>query len=281
MRPTTDPVLIANLIRHVDCLAGLIGPRPLSKFTAFTAAATYVERELAKAGYEVSRQTYTIGNKDVANIIAELPGGTKKEEIVILGAHYDTVFMTPGADDNASAVAVLIETARLVRNLNPARTIRFVGFACEEPPHFHTGEMGSQVHARQCRIFDERIIGMLCLEMVGYYTTVLGSQNIPPGIPRTISLSEAIFSLPWETCVLSGCRGSFVAGSNEPCSFPYFRSACPNRFRRFGCPTTALFGTRATRRSCLPTQVSCAIPTTINQVTHRRRSTTNGWRTLR
>jgi Zn-dependent M28 family amino/carboxypeptidase len=186
MRPPTDPVLIANLTRHVDCLAGLIGPRPLGKFAAFTAAATYVERELANVGYDVSRQTYTIGDQDVSNIVAELPGGRKKEEIVVVGAHYDTVWTTPGADDNASAVAALIETARLVRNLNPARTIRFVSFACEEPPHFHTGEMGSQVYARQCRILNERIVGMLCLEMVGYYSTEPGSQKIPPGIPRMI-----------------------------------------------------------------------------------------------
>jgi Zn-dependent M28 family amino/carboxypeptidase len=186
MRPNTDPALIANLTRHVDCLAGLIGPRHLGKIAAFTAAATYVERELASAGYEVDRQTYMIGRQEVANIVAEQPGRRKKEEIVVVGAHYDTVEMTSGADDNASAVAVLIETARLVRTLNPARTIRFVGFACEEPPYFFTGDMGSQVYARQCRARGERICGMLCLEMVGYYTTEPGSQRIPPGIPRQL-----------------------------------------------------------------------------------------------
>jgi Zn-dependent M28 family amino/carboxypeptidase len=186
MRPNTDPALIDNLTRHVDCLAGLIGPRPLSKPAAFAAAATYVERELTNAGYDVGRQTYTIDDKEVANIVAERPGGRKKDEIVVVGAHYDTVFMTPGADDNASAIAVLIETARLVRNLNPARTIRFVSFACEEPPHFHTGDMGSQVYARQCRTRGEQICGMLCLEMVGYYSTKPGSQKIPPGIPRML-----------------------------------------------------------------------------------------------
>jgi Zn-dependent M28 family amino/carboxypeptidase len=176
--------LIANLTRHVDCLAGLIGPRPFSNFVTFSAAATYVERELEKTGYDVWRHTYMIGNKEVANIVAERLGGRRKDEIVILGAHYDTYFTTPGADDNASAVAVLIETARLLRDLKPARTVRFVSFACEEPPHFHTGEMGSQVYARQCRLRNERIIGMLCLEMVGYYSTEPRSQQIPPGIPR-------------------------------------------------------------------------------------------------
>src|SRR5690349_2725352 len=145
MRPTTDPKLIENLTRHVDCLAGLIGPRHLGKFSAFEAAATYVERELTNAGHKVSRETYTIGNQDVSNIVAELPGGRKKDEVVILGAHYDTVWTTPGADDNASAVAVLVETARLLQNYKPSRTVRFISFPCEEPPHFHTGDMGSQV----------------------------------------------------------------------------------------------------------------------------------------
>jgi Zn-dependent M28 family amino/carboxypeptidase len=186
MRPKADPLLAANLTRHVDRLAGLIGPRHLGNLAAFKAAATYVETELANAGYDVERQTYMIGSQEVGNIVAEQPGGQRKDEIVIVGAHYDTVSTTPGADDNASAVAVLIETARLVRELNLARTIRFVGFACEEPPYFLTGHMGSQVYARHCRTRDERICGMLCLEMVGYYSTDPGSQQIPPGIPKRL-----------------------------------------------------------------------------------------------
>jgi Zn-dependent M28 family amino/carboxypeptidase len=184
MRADNDTQLTANLARHVDRLAGLIGPRPASKPAALTAAAELVARELAGAGYTFERQTYLAGGHEVANIVAELPGGKKKDEIVIVGAHYDTVETTPGADDNASAVAVLIEVARRMRSLQPARTVRFVAFACEEPPHFHTGEMGSQIHARQCRMRGEHVRGMLCLEMVGYYATGPGSQQAPPAIPR-------------------------------------------------------------------------------------------------
>ena len=184
MRQNPDPALIANLTRHVDCLAGLIGPRPLSKFSTFSAAATYIERELGNAGHIASRHIYTIGETQVANIVAEIPGTRRSDEIVVLGAHYDTISTTPGADDNASAVAVLIETARLLREAKPKRTVRFVGFACEEPPHFHTGDMGSQAYARECRLRNEKVVGMLCLEMVGYYSTKPGSQKLPPGIPR-------------------------------------------------------------------------------------------------
>ena len=89
-----------------------------------------------------------------------------------------------GADDNASAVAVLIEVARLLRSLSPKRTVRFVGFACEESPYFHTGEMGSQEYARACRVRGEKIVGMLCLEMVGYFSSEPGSQKVPETIPR-------------------------------------------------------------------------------------------------
>jgi Zn-dependent M28 family amino/carboxypeptidase len=184
MRADSDSTLVANLTRHVDWLAGVIGPRHLSKPAAFAAAAEFVERELADAGYAVSRQTYLAGGQQVANIVAELSGGKKKDEIVIVGAHYDTIETTPGADDNASAVAVMIEVARRMCQLQPARTVRFVGFACEELPYFHTGDMGSQVYARVCRTLGERIRGMLCLEMVGYYSTGPGSQQVPPAIPR-------------------------------------------------------------------------------------------------
>jgi Zn-dependent M28 family amino/carboxypeptidase len=184
MRSHLNPALVESLKRHVDRLAGLIGPRHLGAPRSFTAAATFVERELADAGYTVERQPYRVGQHDVSNIVAELPGNRRRDEIVVVGAHYDTVFYTPGADDNASAVAVLIEVARLLRPLRPSRTVRFVSFACEEPPYFHTGDMGSQVYARECRARSVHIHGMLCLEMLGYYTTEPNSQQIPPGIPR-------------------------------------------------------------------------------------------------
>lgn len=206
MRTNIDPTLAANLYRHVDCLAGLIGPRHLGNPRAFAAAAGFVEKELASAGYIVTRQNYLAAGSEVANIIAELPGDPSNNEIVVVGAHYDTIPATPGADDNASAVAVMIEVARLMREQRLRRTVRFVGFACEEMPHFHTGEMGSQVYARECRARGENIKGMLCLEMVGYYSLGQGSQQIPPSI-RAFSIgccpSVGIFWQRLATCALA------------------------------------------------------------------------------
>lgn len=172
---------------HVDRLAGLIGPRHLGRRTAFDAAATYVERELGQCGDRVDLEKYDADGEEVANIVIERPGTKSREQIVVVGAHYDTFGITPGADDNASAVAMLIEVSRLLHHVPSPRTIRFVSFACEEPPHFYTDTMGSQVHARACRKRAERITAMVCLEMVGYYVDEPNSQNLPDGIPRWLS----------------------------------------------------------------------------------------------
>lgn len=176
--------LESRLRRHVDVLAGLIGPRHLRKKGSLDATCTYIERQFAEIGERVEREPYKIGNDEVANLIVERKGTHKPDEIVILGAHYDTIPSTPGADDNASAVAMLLEVARLTKSYSFPRTLRFVSFPCEEPPHFYTDTMGSQQYARSCRSKNENIVGMICLEMVGYYSTVPGSQKAPDSIPR-------------------------------------------------------------------------------------------------
>lgn len=172
--------LSRRLRTHVDRLAGLIGPRYGPR--QMQLAADYIAAELSLYGH-VERQEYACGDQQVANLVSERSGSRRDDQIVVVGAHYDTVEATPGADDNASAVAMLIEIARLLSDAKPDRTLRFVAFPCEEQPHFHSETMGSQVYARQCRAHQERVVGMICLEMVGYYSDEPGSQRIPPGIP--------------------------------------------------------------------------------------------------
>lgn len=154
----------------------------------FEAAANYVWQSLVSIGFAVAREPYQVEHlgvtHTVANIVAEHVAECGSDGIVIVGAHYDTVSSTPGADDNASAVAMLLEVARLLRQTRPRRKIRFVSFPCEEPPHFHTDSMGSQQHARLCKARGETIEGMVCLEMVGYYSDAAGSQRLPGAIPR-------------------------------------------------------------------------------------------------
>ncbi|WP_437204595.1 M28 family peptidase [Planctomicrobium sp. SH664] len=181
-----DSALVSRLMQHVDCLAGVIGPRHLGKPAAFQAAAGFVEKELTAGGWTTSRQRYPASGHEVANIVAEQGGTSRPHEILVVGAHYDTVPTTPGADDNASAVAVMIEVARRLKEIPTRRTVRLIGFACEEPPHYHLSEMGSQYSARQSRSAKEKIVGMLSLEMLGFFSSLPGSQQIPNSIPRLI-----------------------------------------------------------------------------------------------
>ncbi len=173
-----------NLVLHVDRLAGLIGPRTLRRPATIKATIGYIEGQWESMGYESHREEYDAIGDLATNIIIEKRGSKRPHEIVLLGAHYDTVYTTPGADDNASAVAVLIEVSRLLKDHVGGRTLRCVAFACEEPPYFNADAMGSQYHARVSRERGDSIIGMLCLEMVGYFTSQPKSQRIPPGIPK-------------------------------------------------------------------------------------------------
>lgn len=174
----------ANLRLHVDRLAGLIGPRYLQKPSTIKASIGYLEGQWAGMGYSSTREVYDALGDEATNVIVEQPGGSRASEILVLGAHYDTVFSTPGADDNASAVAVMLEVSRLMREHRGRRTIRYVAFACEEPPYFNMGVMGSQHHALEARKRGDKIVGMLCLEMVGYYDSTDHSQRVPPLIPK-------------------------------------------------------------------------------------------------
>jgi Zn-dependent M28 family amino/carboxypeptidase len=169
----------AGLRRDVQALAGEIGDRSVQRHEGLVAAAAYLERSFASAGYPVARQTYEVEGKACDNVEAERRGGARANEIVVIGAHYDSVAGTVGADDNASGVAALLALARSFASEKPARTLRFVAFANEEPPWFQHYEMGSLVYAKRSRARGERIVAMLSLETLGYYTDRPGTQHYP------------------------------------------------------------------------------------------------------
>jgi Zn-dependent M28 family amino/carboxypeptidase len=234
-----------NLRRHVDRLAGLIGPRHVECPRALEAAATLIQSELHGCGLRVERQEYQAAGATVANLVGEIIGEGQPGEIVVVGAHYDTLDTTPGADDNASAVAVLIEAARMTRYLGPPRrTVRFVAFACEEPPHFYTDEMGSQVYARQCWTRRERITGMICLEMVGYFTATAGSQQMPAAIPRWL---RRAFPRQGDFVAAVGNLRSwrlvwqFRRGFRRATRLPLYAIALPERIRDIGLSDNSSF----------------------------------------
>ena len=180
----TPDVIETNLRLHVDRLASLIGPRTLQRPNTIKATIGYIRGQWSEMGYSIAEETYDALGNVATNLIVEQPGNKRSDDIVLLGAHYDTVSTTPGADDNASAVAVLLEVSRLLKDHAGSRTVRYVAFACEEAPYFNLNSMGSQHNARESRKRGDKIVGMLCLEMVGYFRDEVGSQGVPPTIPK-------------------------------------------------------------------------------------------------
>jgi hypothetical protein len=170
-----------RLRQHVEVLAGEIGKRSLFTYQALERAARYIEEELEAAGYAVESQEFEVRGKRCRNLIASRSGSNANTGELVLGAHYDTDPDTPGADDNASGVAVLLELARLAAGAKFERTVRFVAFTNEEAPWFGTDAMGSRAYARRARQRGTQIDGMISLEMVGYYSDRPGSQSYPPG----------------------------------------------------------------------------------------------------
>ncbi len=182
--PVADEELItlsAELRRDVALLAVEIGERNLLNHPQELAmSADRIEAEFQAAGYEVQRQEYQVSGGKCCNLEVEIPGAARAEEIVVIGAHYDTAIGTPGANDNTSGVAAVLALARRFSKSRPERTLRFVAFVNEEPPYFHTEEMGSRVYARRCRERGEKVVAMLSLETIGYYDDTPGSQHYPP-----------------------------------------------------------------------------------------------------
>lgn len=168
-----------NLKKTVFTLSHEIGSRGYLQINAMERTVDYISSELNSYGYNVSFQTYRFQGNTYKNISTEIRGKKTPEKILIIGAHYDTVTGTPGADDNASAIAGLLELARLLRNRTFDKSVRFVAFTLEEPPLFRSKFMGSHVYAQSLNEKREDIEGMICLEMIGYFTDKPESQFFP------------------------------------------------------------------------------------------------------
>jgi acetylornithine deacetylase/succinyl-diaminopimelate desuccinylase-like protein len=149
-------------------LSETIGERNLYCPTALADAADYIEQQWQAMEYEVVRQTYELQDCRCSNLEVTRPGRHRPEEILLIGAHYDSVFGSPGANDNGSGVAALLEMARHLTNVEVDRTVRFVAFVNEEPPFYLSGEMGSMKYARAARDRGDDIRLMVSLETIGY-----------------------------------------------------------------------------------------------------------------
>ncbi len=160
-------------------LAGEIGERHIGRLPALRAAEALIEDAFAQAGYAPVSQPFEARGTTVRNIEIELTGTRDPDEIVVIGAHYDTVPGSPGANDNGSGVVALLEMARQFAGHSFPRTIRFVAFVNEEPPFYQTPEMGSWVYARRARERREDIVAMMSLETIGCYRDEPGTQQYP------------------------------------------------------------------------------------------------------
>jgi Zn-dependent M28 family amino/carboxypeptidase len=182
-RVSTGPHPAAPRLRaHVEMLAGTIGERNLWHPEALGRAADYIMAQLVGSGYSPEAQPFEVSGTRVRNLDAALMGTTRREDIVVVGAHYDSVSGCPGANDNATGVAAMLELAHRLARTPASRTIRFAAFVNEEPPFFQTAHMGSVVYANAAKARGDRIVGMLSLETMGYYSDEKGSQQYPAAV---------------------------------------------------------------------------------------------------
>lgn len=164
----------------VETLASDIGERNVLRPHALRAAADYITREWRQQGYDVATRACESDDLRWANLEVTRPGHHKPREILLVGAHYDSVAGSPGANDNATGVAAMLALSRFFLDVEPERTVRFVAFVNEEPPFFFTRRMGSDVYARAARACGDDIRLMVSLETIGYYSDTPGSQRYPP-----------------------------------------------------------------------------------------------------
>lgn len=194
VRPIPSPhavIDVAALERHVRKLSIDLHPRSYEHATNLAAAADYVLTELRAAGAQPEVQTYEVDGRIYGNVIARFGPGSGP--VVVIGAHYDTCDDTPGADDNASGIAGLIELARALSATPPRKSVELVAFTLEEPPVFRTTNMGSFRHAQSLADQRRDVRLMLSLEMIGFFRDTAGSQRYPLSALKLVYPDEGNF----------------------------------------------------------------------------------------
>ena len=176
-----------RIVSHLTHMAGTIGERNMQRYAALEDTRCYITAAFEAIGYCVRQEPLSARGRPVSNIVAAHHGASGPD--VVVGAHYDTVPGSPGANDNGSGVAGLLELARMLYGHPQAASVRFVAFVNEEAPYFGTPAMGSLHHAREAQRRGETITAMLTLETIGYYSQQPGSQAYPVPLkwfyPRT------------------------------------------------------------------------------------------------
>lgn len=182
-----------RLKSNVEKICTEFFPRDYLHTEQLDSLSSYIKREFLAAGGRVSEQTYTVQGRIYRNIISEV--GKEQGEVIIVGAHYDAAGEFPGADDNASAVAGLIELAHLLRHHVPDCPVNLVAYSTEEPPFFGTRDMGSSRHSDLLKSRKTPVKVMICLEMIGYFTSTPGSQKFPVDLMKFLYPDQGDFIL--------------------------------------------------------------------------------------
>jgi hypothetical protein len=190
-KPHVPPVSPARLETHVRMLSETFSPRDATHPDNLDRVAAYLRHEFMQVQGRVSEQPYIVAGRTYRNVLA-LFGPDTKERIVV-GAHYDTAGMQPGADDNASGVAGLIELASLLREASLPLCVELVAFTLEEESHLFSAPMGSAVHAASLRQHNIPVRVMFSLEMIGYFTDAPHSQRFPLPFLTTVYPSQGNF----------------------------------------------------------------------------------------
>lgn len=188
----------ARLEADVRYLSETVYPRSFDQLARLNAAADYIRQSFQQSGGQVSEQPFSVEGEQYRNIIARY--GPEQGPVIVVGAHYDSFAEvgvasqsvkgygpdthTPGADDNASGVAGLLELARLLQQHPPRVGVELVAYSLEEPPFFRTDDMGSVHHARSLVASGRPVQAVVVLEMIGYFDEQPGSQDYPLSLLR-------------------------------------------------------------------------------------------------
>jgi hypothetical protein len=184
--PTAEEQDLAERLRAtVTHLAADIGERNIGKGWNLASATDDLARTLEKMGYEVRRQGIVVGDDVVQNLEVRAGGGEHGAESLVVAAHFDTATGSPGADDNASGTAAVVELARLFRERKTSRAIRFALLANGEAPYFGTEQMGGLVYAKQLVRENAGVVGMMSVDGIGVYGSVRSTQKVEAGFPDT------------------------------------------------------------------------------------------------
>ena len=186
-------VSIDNMKRTVQYLSNINPPRNHLNIESLENSANYIAQEFIKYGVGVEEQKFEVSGNIYKNVIASV--GPRGGARIVIGAHYDVCGEQPGADDNASAIAGLLEIARFAEMYESELPYRvdFVAYALEEPPYFGTEKMGSYFHAKHLHENNINLRGMICLEMIGFFNDRKGSQRYPLSLMRLFYGSRGDF----------------------------------------------------------------------------------------